>query len=182
MGIIKVASSANCFQPSILRYNQFPALYSRADILMFRLQSHCWKQPYSSQRFGFRYISLFQVSSNEASPQHTTPFKLQKLRQAVKQQTLHSFIKVEPKTPKVNQLPTINISEDVEEPPTVNIRDTSKNFVSRAEYEAMRSRVDNLEMDVIKLQSMADNLDFETLPDKGLMIKNRLRFVENNYH
>lgn len=107
------------------------------------------------------------------------------MRQAVKQQTLHSFIKVEPKTPKVNQPPLVKIREDVGEPSTVNISedvDTTKNVVSRSEYEAMRSRVDNLEMDFVKLQSMADNLDFETLPDKGLMIQNRLRFVENNYH
>lgn len=49
------------------------------------------------------------------------------------------------------------------------------NVVSKAQYEAQEAKVETAEMNLIKIQSMADNLDFDALPDKGALIQENLR-------
>lgn len=107
---------------------------------------------------------LIQVSSNDGDSYNPpiTPVKTSRDKQPTRQQTLHDVVGVS-STKKVVQIVKTEL------PPA------EMNVVSKAQYEAQEAKVEKAQMTLAKLQSMADNLDFEALPDKGALIQENLR-------
>lgn len=108
---------------------------------------------------------LIQVSSytdGDSNEPPITPVKTSRDKQPTRQQTLHDMVGVS-STKEVVQIVKSELS-----PAEINV-------VSKAQYEAQEAKVERAQMTLVKLQSMADNLDFEALPDKGALIQENLR-------
>ncbi|XP_050296168.1 transcription termination factor 2 [Anthonomus grandis grandis] len=64
---------------------------------------------------------------------------------------------------------------------TENESSDQKQLVSRAQYEKQQEVVEKAEIDFVRLQSTVENVDMALLPDKGQIMKLRVKEAEHNF-